>query len=161
MANARGHGESLEFVLLCFLQTAAQWMQGTIPDSATVSLPSNVGHLAAALSMECENAFEFNTKFVACLARLPNGGVVVPDLAGVRGVIDSEPWAAQDKIRVRVQIVLRAYFGFLARMIVTSPKWTNIALRWLECMYEPSHVVAGMTSACVLQFFESLETVLR
>jgi hypothetical protein len=161
VGKARGNAETLEFVLMCFLHTADVWLQGVIPDTALVTLPSNVGRIAAAASVACENASNFNSRFVACLANLPHGGAVLLDFGGIRDAFTSESWLGQNKICVRVQVALRAYFGFLAGMIPHGAEWTDAAVAWLTGACEEPRVVPGITSATLLLFFESLDPALR
>jgi hypothetical protein len=156
LKDAGPPGDSLEFALLCFLTTSKGWMVATIPETAVVALPCNVGLLAAKVSLGTQGVFNFDRNFVASIVGLPWGKVALLDLDEIAAAHASEPWAAQDKIKRGMQIVLRAYFSFVAGKLPSGPHWHDVALGWLTRACDPKALVAAVTSTIVLQFFETL-----
>jgi hypothetical protein len=156
LKDAGPPGDSLEFALLCFLTTSKGWMVATIPETAVVALPCNVGLLAAKVSLGTQGVFDFDRNFVASIVGLPWGKVALLDLDEIAAAHASEPWAAQDKIKRGMQIVLRAYFSFVAGKLPSGPHWHDVALGWLTRACDPKALVAAVTSTIVLQFFETL-----
>eukprot|EP00038_Savillea_parva_P004068 m.133722 g.133722 ORF g.133722 m.133722 type:complete len:513 (+) comp11361_c0_seq4:357-1895(+) len=154
--------ETLEFALLCILKTSGEWLRAVIPDTAEVSLPSNVGTLAAVASKQCTGAFDFDRNFVSGLAALPHGHVVLPDLADAARVHGAEPWAGQDKVLRQLQIVTRAYFCFIAGMLpANAPVWSQAAFGWLVRACDPAAMVPCLTCGVVVQFLDSLQQPLQ
>lgn len=150
--------DALEFAQLCFLKTAMDWMRAKIPDAALISLPVNVGVLAAEVNEISKGAFNFRHHFVAAATALPSGKVLSVDLGEIAQAHGTEPWLGQDKIKCGLQVALRMYFSFLG---ATLPGSLDVAWDWFERACQPSASTPGVTATIVLQFFESISAQLK